>query len=66
MWIVVVWTFVDTGMFREIKHKLEVPEEFCVNSEKSQSKLEDLKENQKSVSEKEIVVKVARSRLLVS
>lgn len=53
-------------MFREIKHKLEVPEEFCVNSEKSQGKLEDLKENQKSVSEKEIVVKVARSRLLVS
>lgn len=53
-------------MFREIKHKLEVREEFCVNSEKSQSKLEDLKENQKSVSEKEIVVKVARSRLLVS
>lgn len=47
-------------------HKLEVPEEFCINSEKSQDKLEDLKKNQESVSEKETVVKVDRSRLLVT
>lgn len=53
-------------MFRDVMHKWEVPEEFCISSEKSQGKLEDLKGNQESVSEKETVVKVARSRLLVS